>query len=289
MRSLGARSRVALPLLLAALLACEEPTGRDALHSPTIIETRPFQLRLSTDRRYRPCPQTYANTPRPAWRCEGPSESIAKSVRRRLDRDHVRALRRLLAADSPDTIKEVVRSFERLRTRKPSGNLLNDLAVAYTARAALHQRPSDRIRAWQASLEAKHLEPDAGASAFNEAMLSIDLGLRPRAEDALKVLRVAELDGDWAGEIERRLEHGQPGTATEESLLDVLEQAIKDLVKVGPGLARGGQTPAPRLASPRRHVRPRCDSKPLATATSKTSSPSSNHDRRTAKPLAGIP
>ncbi len=81
---------------------------------------------------------------------------------------------------------------------------LNDLAVAYLARATAANSPHDLARALDAASQAGELSPDLPEPCFNRAVALTRLSLTEQAAAAWKSCAAGEHDADWRREIERR-------------------------------------------------------------------------------------
>jgi CHAT domain-containing protein len=123
------------------------------------------------------------------------------------------ALARLLVGDLDDAVS----LYEHAVAFGPcDGALLNDLSVAYLARARLGGRPSDPSRALDAATRAIRCAPDLPEARFNLALAFDAAGLPSQAAGAWRsYLESGPADG-WASEARDRLRAGtaaDPGSA----------------------------------------------------------------------------
>ncbi len=164
---------------------------RDRLR-PGAEDYRPVEGRLSGDFTYAPAPpigvsEKMRSAPRQAHISRGESED---------------ARLRYLVAEEP---AKVVMALERARETLPRNpRALNNLSVAYLARASRERRPEDLPRALSAATAALRLDPSLLEAAFNRALALERLSLKGAAIEGWNAYLELDSDSEWGVEAEER-------------------------------------------------------------------------------------
>jgi CHAT domain-containing protein len=136
-------------------------------------------------------------------------------------------------AREPAMRESALRRLAEVAARAPSASALNDLAVAWTVRAAAEQDPAHLFHALTWLERALVLDPRHRAARFNRALVLERLSLRGETLDAWAAYLVLDDGSDWAGEARGRLE----------ALQAMIARAVADRARVAE-LVEAGAAPA---------------------------------------------
>jgi len=140
----------------------------------------------------------------------------------------------LVAGHNEAAIREsALRRLAEAAARAPVAGTLNDLAVAWTVRAAAEQDPTDLFHALVWLERAVVLDPQHRAARFNRALVLERLNLRGEALDAWTAYLTLDPQSDWAREARGRLK----------ALQRKIDRAAADRARVAE-LVRAGAAPA---------------------------------------------
>lgn len=173
------------------VLAVWKGSGLLSSSSP-VVRARPIEGRLSGDLEYAPFdPQAQPET------LQDRRQDVRKTRGSTAGQLDGRSLLALLQSKPDQAVQELQ---EALLARPRDGRLLNDLAVAYLARARAKGDPFDLIQALSAADQAVTTVPILHEALFNRALALEKLHLRAQARAAWEdYLRLKEVSG-WARE-----------------------------------------------------------------------------------------
>jgi tetratricopeptide (TPR) repeat protein len=138
----------------------------------------------------------------------------------------------VVGATEPAMRESALRRLAEVAARAPRPGAFNDLAVAWTVRAAAEQDPTHLFRAISWLERALALDPQNRPARFNRALVLELLNLRGEALDAWNAYLALDDRSDWAREARGRVE----------SLRATIDGAAADRARVAE-LVRDGATP----------------------------------------------
>ncbi len=188
-----------LSLIVIVLCTCITFCNQEDTKSERVWR-RTFEARLS-NAEWRPCRTKPPARDRVVEEIQcGADEQSAPAADEACDEiaDHAHALRVL--SFQPRCIDAAIEALERFGVSDAAA--MNDVAVAYSVRAQLQDRPSDFLRALDAAEQAVLAAPKLPAARFNRALLQETLGLSERAIVSWNELLESERS-DWTDEARR--------------------------------------------------------------------------------------
>jgi CHAT domain-containing protein/tetratricopeptide (TPR) repeat protein len=212
--------RASCCLAVLMTFACSD-WNRETEAARFLVGLRPFEAKLADTRDWAPCdpaPDTFlvrVAVSCPGFRLDDAALVSASRIGVALHQasaDNATARWRaatidLVAGYAQPAIREsTLRRLTEVAAQVPAAGTLNDLAVAWTVRAAAEQDPTSLFQALTWLERALALDPQHRAARFNRALVLDRLSLRGEALDAWSAYLALDNDSDWAREARARLE-----------------------------------------------------------------------------------